>query len=318
MKSVGFVISGKENERRRALLPQDLRRVKNRDCLVFEQGYATHLGISDHEYTVLGCMVKPRVDVYTSDVVCNPKAPLLDEQPLFRTGQTLFGWLHAVQSRATTDFLLERGMRGIAWEDMYENNRHCFWRNNELAGEAAVLHALRYTGQAPTGLAAAIVGRGNCARGAYRTLAQLGAKIVTYDRRTVSLLREEVGQYDIVVNAVMWDVFRTDHILYERDLAKMRPGAMIIDISCDEHMGIETSRATTIGDPVYVLAGIIHYVVDHAPAIYYRTATEAISQVVAEYVDQLVEDTLSDCLKRATIIATGRIVDPRIATFQGR
>jgi len=29
----------------------------------------------------------------------------------------------------------------FAWEDMYEGGRHVFWRNNEIAGEAAIMHA---------------------------------------------------------------------------------------------------------------------------------------------------------------------------------
>jgi N5-(carboxyethyl)ornithine synthase len=59
MQSIGFVISGKENERRRALLPADLRRVHRREFLVFEENYATHLGFPDSSYTELGCRIVP-------------------------------------------------------------------------------------------------------------------------------------------------------------------------------------------------------------------------------------------------------------------
>ena len=120
MKTIGFVISGKENEGRRALLPRDVQRIKRRQYLHFEQGYGVHLGIEDREYEALGCAVKPKHEVYQCDVICNPKAPERNERSLFHSKQTLFGWLHAVQGRAVTDFLLERRMTGIAWEDMYE------------------------------------------------------------------------------------------------------------------------------------------------------------------------------------------------------
>jgi len=53
----------------------------------------------------------------------------------FRSGQTLFGWVHAVQGRPAVEFLRDRKMSAIAWEEMFEAGRHCFWRNNELAGE---------------------------------------------------------------------------------------------------------------------------------------------------------------------------------------
>src|SRR5262245_60815150 len=120
MKSVGFVISGKENERRRAVLPVHLAAVEHRAQFVFEENYAAHFGISDDAYRELGCRVAPQKEVYRCDVVCNPKAPEPAERTLFGQGQTLFGWVHAVQGFAVVDFLLERQMTAIAWEDMFE------------------------------------------------------------------------------------------------------------------------------------------------------------------------------------------------------
>jgi N5-(carboxyethyl)ornithine synthase len=93
---------------------------------------------------------------------------------------------------------------------------------------------------------------------------------------------------------------------------------MIIDISCDEGMGIESSHPTALDDPVYVVDGVLHYAVDHTPTLFYREATRAISQVVADYVDQLVEGTHGECLRRATAIQDGVIQDERIIRFQGR
>ncbi len=318
MRNIGFVISGKENEGRRALLPSDLRRIKNCDRLVFEEGYAVHLGVSDAEYQALGCAVKPKHEVYRCEVVCNPKAPEPAERELFASGQTFFGWLHAVQGREITDFFLQHNMTGIAWEDMFDDGRHCFWKNNEIAGQAAVLHALRYFGRLPEGLRVAIIGMGNCGRGAYNILSRLGAKISVYSRATEKLLRKEVKRFDIVVNAVLWDVTRTDHILYFEDLKRMRPGSMIIDISCDSHMGIESSKSTTIGDPIYMCEEILHYAVDHVPALFPLSATDAISKVVALYVDQIVELNHGICLRNATVIEEGTIRDERILRFQNR
>ena len=38
-KSVGFPISHKGNEKRRVLLPQDVTKIEQKDCLFFEKGY---------------------------------------------------------------------------------------------------------------------------------------------------------------------------------------------------------------------------------------------------------------------------------------
>ncbi|MRB78888.1 N(5)-(carboxyethyl)ornithine synthase, partial [Bacillus thuringiensis] len=88
-----------------------------------------------------------------------------------------------------------------AWEDMFESGRHVFWRNNEIAGEAAVLHAYNLYGKLPYETKVAILGRGNIGRGAYKTLVALGADVVMYDRRTEVLFQEELGKYDVLVNA---------------------------------------------------------------------------------------------------------------------
>jgi N5-(carboxyethyl)ornithine synthase len=318
MRNIGFVISGKENERRRAVLPHHLTTVRNRSQLVFERGYASPFGIPDEAFESLGCKVMDRSDVYSMDIICNPKAPEPDERDRFQTGQSLFGWVHAVQGRETVDLLLGKRMTAIAWEDMFVGGRHCFWRNNEIAGEASVLHAANYFGRLLDGARAAVIGSGNCARGAIRSLGRLGADVQVYDRDTVGLLRDELPEFDIVVNAVLWDVFRTDHIIYKDDVARMRPNSMIIDISCDEAMGIETSRPTTIAEPTYIVDGVTHYVVDHTPAIYFQSATNAIGEVTAVFLDRLVEGSPDACLDAATVIKDGKILDQRISRFQGR
>lgn len=318
MRTIGFVISQKENERRRALIPEDLKKINNVRKLYFESGYGDVLGYPDDAYLDLGANVVDRETVYQQDIICNPKAPEPAERSLFREGQTLFGWIHAVQGREITDFLLEKRMTAIAWENIFENGRHAFWRNNEIAGEAAVLHAFLFLGKLPYECHVAVLGRGNCARGAIRILEKLGAKITVYDRKTIPHLQNELGNYDVIINTVLWDVFRTDRLIYRKDLKLMKQGAMIIDVSCNQSLEIETSHATTIDNPTYVVDGVIHYVVDHTASLFWKSASRAISREVAKYIDDLVEDKPNPALNKAKIIEQGRILDERIARFQGR
>lgn len=316
---IGFVISGKENEKRRAILPKHLATVTNKDHILIERGYGAVLGICDARYQEAGARVVDKEEAYSAEIICNPKNPLKNEYDFYHTGQTLFGWIHAVQGRQIVDFLLERSMTAIAWEDMfYPDSHHVFWRNNEIAGEAAVLHALQYVGLLPEKLNVAVVGKGNTARGAVRVLDRLGARVTVYDRKRAPYLRNEIWHYDVVVNAVMWDVFRTDHIIYREDLMKMKHGAIIIDISCDESMGIETSHPTTINDPVYEIDGVLHYAVDHTPTIFFSSASESISQEVSTFLDDLICKSKNPILESATIIANGCIIDERIIQYQNR
>lgn len=317
-RSIGFLIPRKENEKRRAILPTDIAKMRHPESIFVEDGYGEVLGIQNEEYEKRGACVEPYAEVFKHNVVCNPKNPIPEEYPFFTNGQTLFGWIHAVQGCKITDWLLNTKMTAIAWEEMFDEGLHIFWRNNEIAGYAAVMHGFLIFGRDPRECSVAVVGRGNIARGALTILAQLGAKVTVYDRLTVHRLRQEIGSYDVVVNAVLWDVFRNDHIIYREDLKLMKPGSMIIDISCDDGMGIETSHATTIESPTYILDGILHYAVDHTPALLYKTASESISAAVGPFLDDIIEGNCNPILEKATIIKQGTIIDERISRFQGR
>ncbi len=316
MYTIGFPISHKENERRRALVPMDVARVAHPEALFFEQGYGEVLGISDETYEQAGARIVSRDEVLAQPIVCDPKigdAEYLD----VLCDQTVFGWVHAVLNRDITDKLIAGRLTAFAWEDMYEGGRHVFWRNNEIAGEAAISHAFMCHGIFPYTAKVAVLGRGNIARGAIRTLNFMGADVMVYDRRTEGLLREELGAYDVVVNAVLWDKMRQDHVIYRSDLARMKPGAMIVDISCDRAGAIETSRATTIDTPTYVVNGITHYVVDHTPALYYKSTSVAISHVLPPYLDALIAGETA-ALTPALIVRAGEIIDSRISAYQHR
>ena len=146
MKTIGFVISHKENEKRRALIPNDLIHIKNAKYIYFEKGYGEVLGYTDEDYKKYGVNIASTEEVYSKDIICNPKTPEQSELKYFKDNQVLFGWIHAVQNKKITDFLVEHKMTAIAWEEMYSNDRHVFWRNNEIAGELAILHAFIFYG----------------------------------------------------------------------------------------------------------------------------------------------------------------------------
>ena len=317
MKTVGFPISKKENENRRAIVPADLKNIKHPEYLYFEKGYGEKLNYSDADFSKYGANIVDRKAVLQQDIICDPKigdAEYLGELE----NQTIFGWVHAVQNRDITEQLISRSLTAYAWEDMSEGGRHIFWRNNELAGEAAVMHAFQCYGKMPYDTKVAVIGRGNTARGAIKTLNMLGAEVVQYDRRTEALFRKELGQYDVVVNCVLWDVMRKDHIIYKSDLSRMKKDAMIIDVSCDRNGGIETSVPTTIEQPTYVVDGVLHYVVDHTPALFFKTFTENNSAIIYPFIEQLMMDDCTDILRDALIVKNGIIIDQRINAFQGR
>lgn len=318
MKTIGFIISHKENEKRRALIPKDIEKIKNKKFIFVESGYGDVLGYNDDDYKQMGVNIASRSEVLKKDVICDPKIGDAEYLGLLHRGQTIWGWIHAVQNRDITDKIIEGGLSAYAWEDMFHKGQHLFWRNNEIAGEAAVMHSYSLMGVFPYETKVALLGNGNVARGAYRILVSLGADVDQYNRHTELLFREHISDYDVIVNAILWDTKRTDHIIYRSDLRHLKRNAFIIDISCDRNGGIESSIPTTIDKPIYYTEGIAHYVVDHTPSIFYKTVSKHLSSVCSQFIDNLIEDNITPELKNAFVFENGLIIDKRIIDFQKR
>ncbi len=318
IKTVGFPISHKENENRRALVPDHIRSMSHPESLYFEKGYGDILGICDEDYTALGCHMVTRSEVLKQDVICDPKVGDADYLSSLHSGQSIFGWIHATQNREITDKIIDAELTAYAWENMHYNGRHIFWRNNELAGEAAVIHAFQCYGKMPYETKVAVIGRGNTARGAVKVLNMLGAYVMQYDRKTEALFKEELPQYDVIVNCILWDVSRNDHIIYRDDLKRMKRNSMIVDVSCDRCGGVETSIPTSFESPTYFVDGVMHYAVDHTPSLFFKTFTWDNSALIVPYLEELIEDRCTEVLNNAVVIRNGKIVDDSINEFQKR
>lgn len=317
MKSVGFPISQKDNEKRRCLIPTDICFIKNKEEVFVEKGYGDIINFSDEDYIRAGVNVVSTDEVLNKDIICDAK--IGDAKYLNKLkNQTIFGWVHAIQNRDITDMLIEGSLTVYAWEDMFYEGRHTFWRNNEIAGESAIMHAYTLYGAFPYDTKVAIIGRGNIARGAMRVLTFMGANVTVYDRKTEKLLQKEIEQYDVIVNAILWDTSRKDHIVYREDLKRMKKGSMIIDISCDKSGAIESSFSTKVDKPVYIEEGVLHYVVDHTPSLFYKSTSFSLSKEVCGLIDLLIEDRPNRSLIESLIVKNGKIIDDRINKYQCR
>jgi len=319
MKTMGLLISHKNGERRRALLPEQVRKLRHPDQLYFEKGYGSSVRVSDDEYIAAGAHVVEREQVLNCDIITDVKLGDADYLDRLDDRKVLFGWAHAVQQTEFTSDVLNHDHTVVAWEEIFEDGRYIFYRNREVAGEAAILHGFRFCGKMPYDAKVAILGNGQTAKGALRILHGLGAEVDVYPRKFEKLFVKNMYDYDVLVNCVMWDTSRTDRIIYAEDLKKMKEGTLIIDVSCDPHLEIETSHPTTIDDPVYTVDGVIHYAVDNTPAMYPITVTKVLSEGIAKYVDILVSEeyeSYPDNLKKAVQIFNGHILDSRITQFR--
>ena len=315
-RTMGLLISHKNNEKRRAILPEGVKLLRNPDMLYFETGYGESVGKTDEEYIAAGAHVVSREEAMKCDIITDVKLGDADYLDQLDDGKILFGWAHAAQGLDFTSKCLEKNFTVIAWEEIFEDGRYIFYRNREIAGEAAVMHAFCNYGKMPYDCRVAIIGNGQTAKGAMRILHGLGATVDVFGRKQEHLFRKKLYDYDVIINCVMWDISRKDHLIYKDDLAKMRPHAMIVDVSCDPYLGVETSHPTTISDPIYEVDGVLHYSVDNTPAMFPYTVTKVLSEGNVRMIDDVIEGTYPPALLDAMVIEQGHIRSKSVWDFR--
>jgi alanine dehydrogenase len=103
-------------------------------------------------------------------------------------------------------------------------------------------------------------------------------------------LERYIASADVVLGAVMVRGQITPHVITESMVQKMRPGSVIIDLSIDQGGCIETSRPTTLSDPIFKKHGVTHYCVPNIPSSVARTASHALNNVVVPFVEDIAEN----------------------------
>ena len=70
-------------------------------------------------------------------------------------------------------------------------------------------------------------------------------------------------------------------VVTEDMVRKMKPGAVIVDVSIDQGGCFETSEATSHEKPTFIKHEVIHYCVPNLSSKVSRTASVAISNILA-------------------------------------
>ena len=321
--------SKKEDERRLPIHPGHLPRIPEelRRQLIFEEGYGAPFGIADSEIAAMTGGIGTRHDLLADIGTVIINKPVLADLQELRKGGTLWGYVHCVQQREFTQAAIDRKQTLIAFEDMYvwsptgKIGRHTFYKNNEMAGYCAVIHALQlkgidghYGNQRKT----IIFGFGAVSRGAIYALKAHGFRDITiciqrpdhevreevldcnYVRiragsegearmmvvehdGTVRPLTDLISEADILVNGTFQDTENHIDFVTEAESTCLKPNSLIIDVSCDEGMGFFFARPTTFKNPIFKYETIDYYSVDHTPSYFWESATRSISAALIVY-----------------------------------
>jgi len=321
--------SKKKGERRVPIHPEHLVRLPESICqqLIFEEGYGALFGIADSEIAAQAGGVAPRSELLAhSDVVIVAK-PVLEDLQELHEGGILWGYPHCVQQNAITQTAIDRKQTLIAFEDMFvwkpngEMGRHTFYKNNEMAGYCAVLHALQLKGidgHYGNQRKVIIFSFGAVSRGAIYALKAHGFRDITICiQRPDHEVREEVldcayvrmmegdegkarmiviehdgserplseliSESDIIINGTFQDPNRPLHFVTKEEESCLKRGSLIIDVSCDEAMGFFFAKPTSFEEPMFKVGRTDYYAVDHTPSYLWESASRAISAALIVY-----------------------------------
>ena len=145
-----------------------------------------------------------------------------------------------------------------------------------------------------------ILGAGIVAEYATRTALGLGAEVRIFDNNITKLkrLQNQVGRplytcainphylekellaADVAIGAMHSKSGRTPVIVSEDLVIKMKPGAVIIDVSIDQGGCFATSEVTSLEKPTFIKHDVIHYCVPNIASRVSRTASMAVSNIL--------------------------------------
>ncbi len=348
--NIGILREEVSIERRVALSPAGVEDLTSQahNVYVLHQEPARTI-FRDEDYQIAGATITYSSEeiINRSDLVLKVSPPTDPELRLLREGQTLFSTLHLAVSRGKVlEKLLENRVTAIAFE-LIENEKGdlaLLQVMSEIAGQIAIqvgAHFLQ-AGQGGRGTLlgsipgippanVVILGAGTVGRTAARIALGMGANVTVLDKDLTRLRElEHLFQWkistsiatsyhisrcvrfaDVVIGAVLLKAEKAPHIVTEAMVKEMKPGAVIIDASIDQGGCVETSRPTTIDDPVFVTHGVTHYCVPNMPAVVARTATMAMTNALMPYILQVCEEGIEAALRNNRGLSKG------VCTYQG-
>ncbi len=350
------------HERRVGLTPWAAQQlVRDGHAVIVERDAGKAARFSDQEYQDAGAkVVYSREEAFKRvDVVCGVGLVGPAELDLLKPRSVLCGFQHLVVApRATVDRLrdLESTVVGYELVEDPRGRRIILTAMGEMAGDMAVFTAAHYLqneeggrgillahvpGIAPPTVL--ILGAGTVGRSAARRALVLGAHVVVLDQdiRRLRSVNEELGAQietqlattdrlarftaiaDVVIGAILIPGARSPLLITEEMVRAMRAGSVIVDVSIDQGGCVETSRPTTLEDPVFVVHGVVHYCVPNMTANVARTASRALSDVVVGLLRPLGANGVETTVRTDAGFAAGlylyqgKLVNPRLAQALG-
>jgi len=138
-----------------------------------------------------------------------------------------------------------------------------------------------------------------------RSLDELYRGRIVTRASTQAAIDESVMAADLVIGAVLVPGARAPKLVSRGLVARMKPGAVVVDVAVDQGGCFETTKPTTHSDPVYVVNGVLHYCVANMPGIVPRTSTAALTNATLPYLLRLASQGVEKAVRADAGLAKG-------------
>ncbi|MEW6226972.1 MAG: alanine dehydrogenase [Bacillota bacterium] len=299
-------------------------------------------GIPDEDYEAAGARLAASAsEVYgKADMIMKIKEPLPSEYRLLQPGQTVFTYFHLASDEGLTRAVAESGIIAIAYETVQlpDGSLPLLTPMSEVA-DAMAAHVGAYYLAGPHGgrgvlmggipgvepAHVVVIGGGTVGTNAALMAAGLGAQVTLLEvspRRMVYLshvlpknvkilhstrqsIEAAVIDADLVIGAVLIPGARAPKLVTRAMVARMKRGAVVVDVAVDQGGCIETIHPTTHDDPVYFVDGVLHYGVANMPGAFPRTSTYALANVTLPYALKIASLGPEEAMRRNPALKAG-------------
>jgi alanine dehydrogenase len=151
---------------------------------------------------------------------------------------------------------------------------------------------------------------------------QFGARVQTvYSNR--DNIEREVLSADVVIGGVLIPGASAPKLVTREMVARMKKGAVVVDVAIDQGGCFETSHATTHAEPTYLVDGVVHYCVANMPGAVPRTSAYALNNATLPFTLQLADLGWRAALKanphllNGLNVAAGKVTNEPVAQALG-
>ena len=325
----------KNHEYRVGLTPASVRELVDHGHEVWVQaGAGAAIGLGDDQYRAAGALMAADADEAfgRGEMVVKVKEPQPAEIARLRPGQILYTYLHLAPDPEQTLGLVNSGAVCIAYETVTGpgGGLPLLAPMSEVAGRMAVQAGAAHLEKSKGGMGVllggvpgvapaqvVILGGGVVGTHALQMAVGMGARVTVLDKsvdrlRQLDLIfgnristvysnahsvEEAVLAADLVIGGVLIPGAAAPKLVTRAMVARMKPGAVVVDVAIDQGGCFETSHATTHDQPTFVVDGVVHYCVANMPGAVARTSTFALNNATIGHAIALADHGWRDALR---------------------